>query len=142
MEIVPAFRAFIDESNTPSFEVDLRDNQRPYVACCAIVPFEDQLSVLKAIPRSATSGDRLKSSSREMNDSKAASFIEAVLATETEIAIVGIDGGDSKNVELATKITQKANVFRKQSNRVSISKASAMYLLAARESLFRSLEAF
>ena len=142
MTLAPEFRAFIDESNTPLFKLGRDDSQRPYVTGCAIIPSEDQLPVRMAIPESPITGERLKSSSREMNDSAAAEFIASVLATQVEVAIVGIDAGDSGNIAGAANLTVKANILRKDQKRPPISTANAMYLLAAWEALLRSVESF
>ena len=142
MTLTPAFRAFIDESNTPLFRSGIDDRRRPYVACSAIVPAKDELAVLKAIPCDPQSGERLKGSSRNMTDALAANFIKAVLSTESVISIVGVDGGDSANIEGATRLTEGANHYRRQSKRPVISRGSAMYLLTASKALSEALLSF
>jgi hypothetical protein len=142
MASVPAFQAFLDESNSPVFELNLDDSLRPYVTCCAIVPFDYHLPGRMAIPRSPTTGKYIKSSAREMTDSMAAECIKRVLATEIEIAIVGIDGGGAGSVKSAERLTSAANELRKDQNRPSIQPGSAIYLRAVWEALFRSIEIF
>ncbi len=58
----------------------------------------------------------------------AESFIESVLATETEIGIVGVDGGDSENVDRADRITEGAKVLRGKLRMPSISKVRGVYI--------------
>jgi hypothetical protein len=140
--LIPAFQAFLDESNSPVFEVNLDYARRPYVTCCAVVPFDNLLPARLTIPRSPTTGEYMKSSAREMTDSMAAECIEQVLATEIEIAIVGVDGGETGSVNSAERLTSAANILRKDQNRPSISSASAIYLRASWEALLRSIEIF
>lgn len=133
----PANTIFVDECGTPSFtDAGSSFKDRGYVVAAALIPNLERRRILEILPRGAD-GSALKASSRELSPTIAADFINRVLKSPVEIALVLLDTGSSQNQMLASQVAELARQGRRASGTPQINPNVLMYLLAVKDAILK-----
>lgn len=130
MEIVPGYKVYIDESNTPIFKTNKSRAESSYTVCAIAVSILDKKRVENLLPRDKA-GCLMKSSSRDMTDDIVSQFLDAILECDILFSLVGLDTSVEVNCQIADSLTNTANQNRKK----KIKQSNLMYARVAAEAI-------
>lgn len=122
---------FVDESGSPDFRAT---GESAYVTCAVVVPPQSRDEVDRLLPRDAR-GKRLKASETGFGEADVIHFIQGLVTTAADVALVLVCPSGEESVGIAVEATEIANAGRAREKRRLIKPAHLMYALLAFEAV-------
>jgi hypothetical protein len=109
MNLTAPLAVFIDEAGSADFrETVMGECKRAFAVCAVAVPTIASRGLLQIIPRNAT-GDLLKASHRDFNNSLAVAFADGLIRSKAEVGAFLVDPGAAENIAIASRRAKLAN---------------------------------
>lgn len=139
MTLVAPLQIYIDESGSPDFyEIKEGEPLKAYVPCAVAVPTMAIYALLQILPR-GSNGKLLKSSDIEFTADVAFEFIDHLLSSDAEVAVILIDPAHPTSIATAQNNTDLVNRRRQDHHHPKIKKAGFSYSILAAQLVTNAL---